>query len=72
MDINGAFHFFEQNDTSHTYKFISLVNTTYQDSVITYPQLMYESILRKAAGDSQLEFRVRSTSIVVEEEVGWG
>ena len=52
----GDYVMFSANKTSQEYKFYSLVNTTATGPYVVYPQMMYESILRVALEDPELEF----------------
>lgn len=55
----SGYSFFEARNDQ--YKFYNLMNLTNQDAGGIYPQLMYEAILKKASGDKNFKFKVRST-----------
>ena len=54
----GAYYLYEMNNSTKQFKVGTFVNISQTDSVVLYPQMMYESILRLATGDPDLKFTV--------------
>lgn len=67
--LYGSYEIYQADSESHLYKFVSYINMTSSASSILYPQFMYESILKTATGDSEFEFKTRSTPYPVNKEL---
>ena len=52
---------FQADSVNHEYKFVTYVNLTSPAGVTTFPQFMYESILKTATQDPEFEFTTRSS-----------
>jgi ATP-binding cassette, subfamily A (ABC1), member 3 len=57
----SGYQIYEANDITNQYKFYNFLNMTNQDAAGLYPQFMYEAILKKATGNPDFNFKVRST-----------
>ena len=54
----GGYFFHTIDNENKTYKVVSLINSTSQDAPAAFSHFIYEAILRKAIGDSNLNFTV--------------
>ena len=67
--IYGSYEMFQADNENHEYKFISYVNMTSPAGVITFPNFMYESILKVATEDPEFEFKTRSSPFPTTYEI---
>jgi hypothetical protein len=63
----GSYYFWDMNSGIDQYKLATIANITSQDSGAAFQQFMYESILKKASGNSNLKFKVTTDPFPISE-----
>ena len=54
----GSYLIYEMNNVTKNFKVINYVNSTSQDVAASFPQFMYESILKTASGYDHFSFKL--------------
>jgi len=65
----GAYQFYEMDETRHKYKILSYTNMTQPYATSLFPQFIIESVMKTALDDDDFEFKVKVTSLPIPKEI---